>query len=390
LYLSTIPVANEANWIIDQARPPYASVPALISDNLTWETVTTLNLGIDAALLSNRLTVSFDWYDRKTTNMLGPSITLPYILGAATPPSNNAELSTKGFELLLGWEDRISKDLSYNVKIGLGDSKSTILKYENEKGLIDTWYKGKNVGEIWGFETDGLIQSTGEKIPDQSKYYAKWGPGDMKYKDLTGDGIINDGTRTINDHGDLVVIGNNSPRYNIGITAGLNWKGFDFSMFWQGIAKRNYYPHTAATLFFGMNSGFGSSGILKGSPALDYWRPADETNILGPNTDAYFARPYFTAETNKNRQVQSRYVLNAAYLRLKSIHLGYTLPERISNKFLVQKARIYISGENLLTLSGLPKVFDPETVFAANLSSNVPGVVYPISSSVSFGVNLTF
>lgn len=393
LYLSTIVVSNELDWIIDQQRPPYATTPILISDNLTWETITTLNLGLDAAFLNNRLNVTFDWYNRKSSDMVGEALTLPYALGSQTPQTNNAELSTKGFELLLGWEDRIKEDFSYNVRLALGDSHSTILKYENEKGLINTWYAGKQVGEMWGLQSDGLIQTAGERIPDQSRYHPNWRPGDMKYKDLNGDGFVNDGTQTLDDHGDLMVIGNDAPRYNIGLTAGFNWKGLDFNMFWQGVGRRNYHPDINSTLFWGMTTGFSPSGLYKDSPALDYWRPADETNILGPNTDAYFAKPYFSAETNKNRQHQSRYVLNAAYLRLKNLQIGYTLPGAITRTLFVQRARLYFSGENLMLLSGLPKIFDPETAFASDPSYGgyiTSGVIYPISSSFSMGVNLTF
>lgn len=389
MYLSTISASPELNWIVDGQRPPYAVVPGLISDGLTWETITTLNLGVDIGMLKNRLGLVFDWYNRETTDMIGPSETLPYLLGATTPSRNNAAMGTKGFELSLSWNDRINSNFSYNARISVGDSKSTILHYNNQKGLIDTWYKGKEFGEIWGFETDGLIQTQGEAMADQSKYYATWGPGDMKYKDLNGDGVINDGTRTIDDHGDLKVIGNSAPRFNYGFTGGFNWKAFDFNMFWQGLGKHDFYPNANASMFWGMTTAFGSSAILRNSPSLDYWRPADETNLLGPNTDAYFPKPYFSAQTTKNRQVQSKYVLNGAYLRLKSISMGYTLPQKYAGKLFMQKARIYVSGENLLTFTGLPKTYDPETVFAGN-SGNAAGATYPISKFLIMGLNLTF
>lgn len=389
LYLSSIDVNPELNWIIDGQRPPYSTPPNLISQDLTWETITTLNLGLDAAMLKNRLGIAFDWYNRETTNMSGPAETLPSLLGATQPLSNTAALATTGFELSLSWNDKISSDLSYNARLTLGDNKSKILKYNNQKGIIDTWYKGKQYGEIWGFVTDGLIQTQGEPMANQSKYSTTWGPGDMKYKDLNGDGFINDGTRTLNDHGDLKVIGNSAPRFNYGFTGGLNWKAFDFNMFWQGLGKHDYYPHANSSLFYGMTTAFGSSSILKNSPSLDYWRPADETNILGPNTDAYFAKPYFNAQTTKNRQVQSRYVLNGSYLRLKNVTMGYTLPQKFAGKVFMQKARIYVSGENLLTFTGLPKTFDPETVFVGN-SGNAPQATYPISKYLIMGINLTF
>jgi len=396
LYLSSVPVTSNMPYVLENIRPVYAGVPAIISSDLTWETVTTLDFGIDASFLNSRLDLVFDWYNRTTSDMFGPSESLPSVLGTSAPYRNNAKLSTKGFEISLGWKDRISSDLSYNARISIGDSKSTILKYRNDNKLIDTWYKGKDIGEIWGFTTDGIIQTVGESMPDQSKYYKTWGPGDMKYKDLDGNNILNDGTRTQDDHGDLSVIGNSTPRYNIGISAGLNWKGFDFSMFWQGIGKRDYLPESGTNLFFGLISG-GSPGsesaLFKNSPGLDYWRPADDTSILGPNTDAYFAKPYFTTELTKNRLDQSRYVLNAAYLRLKNLQLGYTVPQKLSMKVHLYKARFYISGENLITLTKLPKTLDPETAIASDLrfgGSEKTGAVYPISRNLSFGINLTF
>lgn len=396
LYLSSVPVASNLPYILENVRPVYAGVPDIISNDLTWETVTTLDLGLDAGFLNNRLNLVFDWYNRTTSDMFGPSESLPGVLGTGAPFRNNAELSTKGFEITLGWKDRISSDLSYNASISIGDSRSTILKYKNDNNLIDTWYIGKDIGEIWGFTTDGIIQTVGEQMHDQTKYFKTWGPGDMKYKDLDGNKIINDGKRTLDDHGDLSVIGNSNPRYNIGLSGGLVWKGFDVNIFFQGIGKRDYLPSPGANLFFGIVSG-GSPGsesaLFKDGPGLDYWRPADDASILGPNTDAYFAKPYFTAELAKNRLDQSRYVLNASYLRLKNLQLGYTIPQNLSMKVHLHKARIYVSGENLLTFTKLPKTLDPETAIASDPrfgGSQNTGAVYPISRNLSFGINLTF
>lgn len=391
-YLETMGLGAELNWIIDAERPKYVTPPGLISSDLTWETITTSNLGFDAGFLDNRLQLVFDMYKRITSDMLGPAETLPYLLGVSAPQRNNAELSNKGFELVLTWRDQPSSDFSYNAKVSIGDSRAKILKYYNEKEVIDTWYPGKEVGEIWGYTTDGIIQEEGEEMPDQSKFYAKWGPGDIKYKDLNGDGKVNDGTRTLNDYGDLRRIGNTTPRYNFSISGGINWKNFDFNMFWQGIGKRDYFPNAHLQLFWGMDTAFGGSGVYKNSWILDYWRPADEKNILGPNTDAYFAKPYFSSQTVKNRKVQTRFLLNAAYIRLKSIQVGYTLPQEVSRKALLQRARIYVSGENLLTFSKLPGTFDPETTIESDPSNGgyQAGKIYPLSRVLSIGVNLTF
>ncbi|WP_270087472.1 SusC/RagA family TonB-linked outer membrane protein [Sphingobacterium sp. SYP-B4668] len=391
LYYSRIPIRPELDWIINESRPQYGQVPILISDKITWETVTTLNLGTDVQLLDSRLGITFDWYNRTTSNMFGKAIELPYLLGAATPVTNNAKLSTKGFELVASWNDRFSNGISYNLKVSLGDSKTTILEYLNETGRIDTWYEGKRYGEIWGFETAGIMQVAGEKMADQSKYHSNWGPGDIKYTDLNGDGIINDGAGTLSDHGDLKVIGNSLPRYNIGVTAGASWKGVDFNMFWQGVGKRDFAPESSTPLFWGLTNAWANSGLYKNSPGLDYWRPADETNILGPNIDAYLPKPYFTAETEKNKLTQTRYLLNASYIRLKNVQVGYTFPQSIGGK-VFSKARVYFSGENLLTFSSLPKVFDPETAIASDSREGgylTSGVIYPMNKIISFGLNLT-
>ena len=390
LYIPTITVNAETPWIIGNERPSYASTPSIISQNLTWETITMANFGVDASFLENRLSLTFDAFNRKTTNMFGPQATLPYTLGASTPTANNASLSTKGFELMLGWQDNIGAEFSYNVQFNIGDNRSKILEYRNESGFIDDWYNGKKIGEIWGYVTDGLIQSATDKMSDQTAIYPSWGPGDMKYTDLSGDGKITEGTRTLNDHGDLVVIGNATPRFNIGIAGGFNYKGFDFYMNWSGNLKQDYLPGFYVNSFWGLTNTWSNSAVFKGSPVLDYWRPKDETNIFGPNTDAYFPKPYFSNETFKNRLSQSKYVLNAAYLRLRNIQLGYTLPGSISKRAVIQKIRVFVSGGNLITIKNLPKNIDPEQTIMGVQGYNNNGSFYPMAANFTFGVNVTF
>ncbi|MFH0759528.1 MAG: TonB-dependent receptor [Bacteroidota bacterium] len=395
LYLSNIPVGSNLAYVMGDDRPLYAQAPGIVSGSLTWETVTTLNLGIDAGFLNNRLIATFEAYKRNTSDMFGPAENLPEILGTSPPLENNAEMETKGWELSMAWKDRISADFSYHLNVFIGDSKSTVLEYKNEDGTLDDWYNDKQIGEIWGYTTDGLIQDVDEEMPNQSKFYSKWGPGDMKYTDLDGNDTINDGSRTLDDHGDLTVIGNSLPRYNYGISAGVNWKGFDMNMFWQGVGKRDYFPtyiDWSSANFWGMIGDVNGSSIFK-EGHLDYWRPADETNILGPNTDAYYAKPYISAENVKNRQVQTKYLLNAAYVRLKSLQIGYTIPGELTNKVHVQKLRVYFSGENLLTFTKLTKLLDPETSVVSGTDiggRNGIGRVYPLSRVISFGLNVTF
>lgn len=393
LYLSTVPTGVNLGYIIGNERPMFASMPSMVSGSLTWETVTTLNVGADMAFLDNRLDVNFDWFNRVTDNMFGPAETVPSILGTTPPLKNNAKMETKGWETSISWRDMIGSDFSYNLKLMIGDAKSFVLEYNNKNGLIDDFYNGKELGEIWGYTTDGIIQTEGEAMPDQSVFYDTWGPGDIKYKDLDGDGKITYGDRTLDSHGDLSVIGNSTPRYSIGISGGFAWKGIDFNMFWQGIGKHTFFPEYtwSSSTFWGIAGGTNNSTIFK-EGHLDYWRPADETNILGPNTDAYYPKPYFSAENDKSRQIQTRYLLNSSYLRLKNLQIGYTIPTEITQKVYIQKLRLYFSGENLLTLTKLTDLLDPETGFATTGYKGTRGIgrVYPLSRVYSFGLNLTF
>lgn len=395
LYLSQVPVSSNLNYIINNERPIYAKIPAIVSNNLTWETVSTFDVGIDASTLKNRLDLTFDVYTRTTDDMFGPAQDLPAVLGTTAPLENNAKLRSRGFELSVSWKDRVSKEFSYHVRLSLADNKTTILRYKNDDQLIDTWYNGKAYGEIWGLTTDKIMQSEEDvsAMSDQSKYYSKWGPGDIAYRDFTDDEIINEGTRTLNDHGDLRIIGNSTPRYNVGMNAGFEWKNFDFSMFWQGTCKRDYFPDPRANVFYGFSTdGYTESSIDRG-PALNYWRPADEINALGPNTDSYFPKPYFSSENMKNHQIQTRYLLSAAYLRLKNVQIGYTIPQTLIRKLSVKTAKIYLSAENLITLTKLPEVFDPETVVASDSNYGglqQAGAIYPLSRVLSCGLNITF
>ena len=390
LYIPTINVNAESPWIIGSSRPPYALTPGILSENLTWETITMANFGFDAGLLNNQLSVTFDMYSRKTTDMFGPQETLPYTLGTGTPTANNASLSTRGFELIVGWQEVINSDFSYDVQLSVGDYRSKILNYRNENGFIDNWYNGKDFGEIWGFETDGLIQTEGENMADQTEIYPNWGPGDMKYVDINGDGKITEGNRTLADHGDLKVIGNSTPRFNVGISGGFQWKNFDFNMNWSGNLKQDYLPAFGVNAFWGLTNSWANSAVFVDAPVLDYWRPADETNLLGPNTDAYFPKPYFSNETLKNRKPQSKYVLNAAYLRLRNIQFGYTVPESLYQKLPVKNARVFVSGGNLITLKSLPKTVDPEQTVVGEVSYNTNGYIYPMAATVTAGLNITF
>ncbi|MCK0136067.1 TonB-dependent receptor [Arenibacter sp. S6351L] len=396
LYTPIVTTNSNLEWILNDSRPNYAGMPNIISPGLTWEKITMLDFGIDTELLRNRLGLNFDWYNRITTHMFGPVESLPAVLGTVPPQANNASMSTKGWEVTLTWKDNPSDNLNYNLRLTLANNKSVVTKYLNPLGLIDNFYVGKTIGEIWGYKTDQLIQSESEVIPDQSKFWPSWGPGDIKYKDLDGNGIIDDGNRTLSNHGDLSVIGNSSIGYTVGLSAGLQWKEFDFSMLWQGVGKADLWvPATSANRqFWGVVVGREAS-LYEGMK--DFWRPSDDASILGPNTNAYFPKPYLTSEGNKNLQVQSRYLLDAAYLRLKNIQIGYTMPSKLSQKILIERLKIYTSISNVLTFTGFPKTLDPETSIVSNIPNSQGsqgslgiGILYPLARTISFGLNITF
>lgn len=390
LYLSTIPVSDQLRWVMGDSRPLYSEVPNLISPTLTWETITTTNFGTDLAFFENKLSFVFEYFIRETSDMFGPAQTVPAVLGTDPPQENNAELMTKGWEISLTWKDAIANQVNYRVSFMIGDNQTVITKYVSDTKFIDDWYEGKQFGEIWGFETDGFIQNQEdvENMPDQSQISGRiWGPGDIMYKDLNGDDEITYGEGTVEDHGDLKVIGNSAPRYNYGISLGADWKGFDFSMFWQGVAKRDMYiqaqNNSANHLFYGIVGQLSKSTMFE--EHLDYWRP-DDDEVLGANTDAYYPKPYSTSEQLKNLETQSKYLLSASYLRLKNLQFGYTLPQKVSGKLKIQKFRVYVSGENLYTITNLTKLLDPES---ATIAAST-GIMYPLSRVLSFGMNLTF
>lgn len=381
LYLNTLEIGSNYGYILNGVLPNYLTAPGLVSPDLTWETARTFNVGIDAALLSDKLAVSFDWYNRTTINMFGPTNALPATLGAAVPIRNNADLETKGFELNVGWRDEIGKDLSYNVNLILADNISTVTRYHNPTKILSTFYEGKTLGEIWGYTTRGIIQTDDQlsQMSDQSFIYGNWTKGDIAYQDMDGNNIINNGKNTVDDHGDLSVIGNSSPRYSFGINLGASWKGFDAIIFLQGVAKRDFSPPTggnSGVFFWGFTGGFGSNMYEE---TLDFWTPDD-------NTDAYLPKPYNSGEVRKNQQTQTRYLQNAAYMRLKNLQIGYTIPHAIMERIGLQRIRVFMSGENLFTLTSLQKNFDPELTGG----SWGAGKIYPLMKTMAFGVNIDF
>ncbi len=378
---------SEGTWLIDGKKPNIAWPPALISQLLTWETIQTWNVGLDFALFNNRLSGSFEYFQRETLNMVGPADELPVILGTAVPATNNTDLMSRGWELEIAWRDRAFGQLDYGVRFVLSDSQSWITRYSNPSGTLGSYYAGQRYGDIWGYETVGLARTNEEMmthletLPNggQNNLGNNWQAGDIMYKDLNEDGKIDSGAWTVDDHGDLKVIGNTTPRYNFGIDLSAAWKGIDLRVFFQGVGKRDYFQ--ASKYFFG-SRGWSKWGTMVLTQHLDYFRD-DENSPLGVNTDSYYPRPYL--DSPKNVQCQTRWLQNAAYCRLKNLQLGYTFPQKWTEHAGISNLRIYFSGENLATFTTMTDLFDPETI-----GSNDQGNTYPLQRTYSFGLSVTF
>lgn len=371
-----LPIGINNGMIVNGLRVNTVGMPGLVSSSLTWETVKSVNGAFDFGILDNRLTGSFDYFVRNTEDMRGPAQELPNILGTANPKENNTSLRTKGFELSINWRDRLECGLSYGVGLVLSNSKTKITSYPNLTGSLGTYITGEYVGDLYGYETKGIAQSDQEmqehlsKV-DQSRIGSGWQAGDIMYADLDGDGVITTGKNTLKDHGDLKKIGNDKAKFPFGIRLNADYKGFDLSCFFQGVMHRDFWPADAHTFF-----GYWWGGGAGWQGCMDYWRP--EGSFFGANSDAYL--PYPTGD-GRNYQKQTRYLQNAAYIRLKNLQVGYTLPVKLTKKIDIQRLRFYLSCENLFTIDGLKTdMFDPETLKTSD---------YPINKAVSFGLSVT-
>ncbi len=379
--MGTIPPTDVVNnWYFSDGRQSYVSNAGIINQRLTWITTSTLDFGVDLTFFNQRLNVNFDWYRRFADDFVGPAEVLPSLLGASQPQVNNSAMETKGVDLTIGWNDHIlNKEFHYYVNLVFSDFKSKITKFPNPTGLITTWYEGQMIGDIWGYETHGLFQSQAEitAAPKQTQFHSNWTPGDVRYVDRNGDDAVTRGNNTLEDPGDQTIIGSTAPRFSFGLTLGADYKGFDFSVFFQGVGKRDYW--TESNLFWGINQG----GIYNTS-----WQTFNQNDRWTPETpDGFFPKYYHSSQMTKNMQVSDRYLINAAYVRIKNLQLGYTIPADITGKIGCRRARIFMSVENLATFTGMIKSFDPEFITDAGRGG---GQIYPFQRTWAFGLNVTF
>lgn len=378
--------ANISTWLNDNKQVTTLTSPGLVSAEFTWATVQTLNVGMDIGLFKNRFTANIDWFRRDTKNMLYEGIQLPAVLGTGAPLQNVAALESKGVELQIGWQDKINT-VSYRISANLSNFRSTITKIKNEAGILNQYYVGQELGEIWGYTTDRLYTvddfvegslsanlTGGTLKPGIVKREGQLpNPGDVMFVDYDGNGIINPGTSTLGDPGDRRIIGNSSPRYRFGINGGVTWKNLDFSFVITGVGKQDQWRDNGLTF-----PNYYAFGTIY-SDQLDYWTPA--------NPNAFWGRTYDQAKGNQpsNQSLQSRYLLNGAHLRVRNLSLGYTLPSTLTRKFLVDRLQAFLSVENAFVFDHMPNGLDPDIT-----RDGVQGFEYPFMRQVSLGVNLSF
>ena len=402
---------SNGTYILDaEGKTTYITSPGLVSRNFTWEKVTTLNIGFDLYAFKNRLTATFDWFDRRTTGMLAAGIEIPKVVGTAAPLQNVADMKNRGWELNVTWRDKIG-DFGYHVGFNIYDSQAEITKFNNESRLLSDYYVGRKIGEIWGYETDGYYTINDFNADDakHKTWTLKEGvvkingynpqPGDVKFKDLRPDGVINAGDNTVDNPGDRKIIGNDAARYQFGISLGASYKGWSLEVLLQGVGKRDYWLGGPAMFPFG-GAGAGDA-VFQALYAnqTDYWRaksydPSSSDYMVPVNPDSKLFRIYDQGNNvGSNTRVSDKYLQNAAYMRIKNITLAYTLPKEWVRRAFIQDAKFYLSIENLATFSSLPKGYDPEGTApssTANALSNGISWGYPYYRTISLGASITF
>ncbi len=395
----------------------YFGQPALVSSALTWETIATTNIGLDLGFLGNSLNVTFDWFQRENKNMLAPGKELPSIVGQAAAWENAGSMRTRGWELNVDWHQKYG-DWTVYANANLSDYKTVITKWDSN-GLLNENYAGKVYGTIWGFQTDRFFTADDFNadgtvkagIADQSGLQGTvggqsfvYGPGDIKFVDQNGDGVIDAGAGTEEDHGDLIKIGNTTPRFNYSFRAGFDWdinkgKGgnIDFDVFFQGVGSRKMWTQSAFVMPFMR----GADAIYANMVGNYITREMVQNNQIDQNM--WFPRMWGGSAAQGNIKVinggcgnfypQTKYIVNMAYLRLKNITVGYTLPRTLTRKATIDKVRFYGSILNPFDIinhnhgTGI----DPEiNTGVGSMANGVWGRTEPIYRTYSVGVQVEF
>ena len=415
-YMSTMSV-TKSSVLSNGNTFSRTAAPAPIPDGLTWEKATTYDLGLDFEALNGRLNFVADVYRKATTDMYVSGDELPAVYGNAAPKGNYADMQTDGWEVSLGWRNSHSvggHTLSYSIKGMVYDAMSKITRYTSKTNKLPSiystnYYEGMTIGEIWGHRIAGFIteadKAAGNIVPIVYKNSSwKQDVGDLQFIDLDGSGRVDYGDETLANHGDLVKIGNMTPRYNYSLNMNVNWNGIGLSMMWMGVGKRDWYPAKESGWFWGQYGRPYSMSMPWHSERAAIYDDTS-TTLLSTNYDAYWPRlvSYITQGANNPYGRANDYFLQkASFLRLKNLTLDYTLPKKWVDAINFESIKFYISGDNLFTLTPLKKHapnYDPEGLYPGDAdwaTNNVggdnygDGDGYPVMRVYTFGVNITF
>ncbi|ARS35159.1 SusC/RagA family TonB-linked outer membrane protein [Pontibacter actiniarum] len=407
---------GRSEWLDGGQQIIYAGAPAPLPKVVSWETTSTINFGADMGFFRNRLTASIDVYQKDTEDMYLPGTPLPGVFGATEPKENLASLRNRGFDLSLGYNNSfevVGSPLAVRATASVTNFKGTITKFDNPNGLMSSYWEGQELGQIWGYHVDGQFQSDEEAIAYQNSFvnpsnslgnvynyilnvvqnndWNQLRAGDIKYVDVDGDGRIDRGNYTLEDHGDLQPIGNAMPKFPFGFNVSASWKGLDLSVAGAGVAKQNWYP--TGDIYWGTYQ----------RPYLSFLRKDLVDNAWTPETPGnrypQIERGYAALNSGRSlNEMNDYYLENIGYLRVKNLTLGYTLPEALTSRASIKKLRVYLSGENLFTwrFGNLTKYIDPEQAGSAIDYSNPGDAVnradlrsYPMGKTYSMGINVT-
>lgn len=432
MFISTIsPIGQSKLYWMDKNgnKLNQFQLPDWVSSSLTWERIKTTDIGVDLSFLNDDLSLTFDWYQRTTNDMLAPGKAIPDVAGASAPFTNAGSLRTRGWELSLSYRKQINKDLNVYGTFNIGDSKSKVTKWNNDSKLIGHTggivsasnarmyaYEGETWGDIWGFETDRYFTEDDfngkdangkwiykEGVADQTGIQTDnfvFGPGDIKYKDLDGNHVIDGGKGTADDHGDLKVIGNTLPRYEYSFHLGGSWKGLDLDLFFQGVGKRDMWTQSSFVFPLMRDA---DKALYANQTNYNVYDPANgiinisQSNrypcLYSGNEGSGNVTGLASIGGEHNYYPQTKYLVNMAYLRLKNVTIGYTLPASITKKVYMEKVRFYGSVNNLCLLYNGAKDYpvDPEmNAGQGSLSYGTWGRTFPITRTWSVGVQVTF